>query len=553
MDNALMIPVVEEWRRALVGASLGDVVQIDSRRFAFRFSVPPFHRLHVVLHPDLSTAFLAPRAPTPRTRTDLAGRFTERLGGRVVSALRKEPAERVVEIDFAGAGGPAGTVILELIGKASNLLLLDPSRRIDRFAHAHGGTFRRPREGEPYVPPPPRPGEGDAPPWGSRLFAREIAARAACGESVERARAEIEAKIAAAIWEPCLYTPAPPAEITESEDLPPASCFAAPFALALGEGLVRTRHDSANAAAAAHAEILLRRLLFRDLRGALGSLVRGEIERAERLVATLEKEAEAAAGAAEARRRGEMILASLSSAVKDGDQAELTDYFDPAMPRIRVPIDPRIDLRANAEALFRRARRMERGAAAIAERIARTRDRRARLGTFEERIAAAASTSSMESVEADLNRSGLVKAVRRPERRELGRKPSFMKVREYRTSDGLTVLVGRSGAENDALTFKVAAPNDFWLHAAGRSGAHVVVRNPRRLRDLPEAALREAAAIAAWFSRGDRHDEIDVHYTRRKEVRKGKGMSPGMVALLNFRTVRVRPGLPAGATEEPET
>jgi predicted ribosome quality control (RQC) complex YloA/Tae2 family protein len=108
------------------------------------------------------------------------------------------------------------------------------------------------------------------------------------------------------------------------------------------------------------------------------------------------------------------------------------------------------------------------------------------------------------------------------------------------------VLVGKSGADNDTLTFRIAAPHDFWFHAAGRAGAHVIVRNPRRLRELPEPALTEAAAIAAWFSRGERTGEIDVHYARRKDVRKGKGMSPGMVMLRSYRTVRVRPALPDG-------
>jgi len=72
-----------------------------------------------------------------------------------------------------------------------------------------------------------------------------------------------------------------------------------------------------------------------------------------------------------------------------------------------------------------------------------------------------------------------------------------------------------------------------------------VVRNPRRLRTLPDATVREAAAIAAWHSKGRGEKELDVHVTFRRHVRKGKGMSPGMVVLRKHRTVRVAPALPA--------
>jgi predicted ribosome quality control (RQC) complex YloA/Tae2 family protein len=62
---------------------------------------------------------------------------------------------------------------------------------------------------------------------------------------------------------------------------------------------------------------------------------------------------------------------------------------------------------------------------------------------------------------------------------------------------GFEVLVGKGDAENDALTFGVAEPRDFWLHVAGPAGSHVVVRNPDELAELPRAVLEAAAALAA--------------------------------------------------------
>ena len=550
MDNAILILVVDELRRSLTGAALGDVVQIDSRRFALRFSVSPFHRLCVALHPDLSALHLARRVATPGEPTEIAAALTERLAGLTLDGISKNPEERVVELEFRGQEGRCAFLVLELMGKASNLLLLDAERRILRFVRSHQGAFRQPREGEIYVPPPPRAAGERSLLLGSRLLEKEIALRAAAGESEEAAREEIAARISEARFEPCLYTSKPPGEIGEDEELTARTCFAAPFPMRMGEGFVLTRFATANEATAAHADLMIRHLLFRDLRGALASLVKAELDRTDRLVGTLESEEREAEGADGVRRRAEMILASIGSAKKEGDAVEVIDYYQPDLPKVRISIDPKLDLKGNVEALFRRARKQGRAAAVIARRLAETRARLASLREFALRAAEAASSTALEALEVDLNRSGLVKMLRRPGRTELGRRPSFVRVREYRTSDGFTVLVGKSGAENDTLTFKVAAPNDFWFHAAGRAGAHVIVRNPKRLRDLPETTLMEAAAIAAWYSKGDRVDEMDVHYTRRKEVRKGKGMSPGMVMLRNHGTVRVRPALPGGAKGE---
>jgi predicted ribosome quality control (RQC) complex YloA/Tae2 family protein len=550
MDNALLIPVADEIRASLVGSTLGDVVQIDSRRFALRFSTPPFLRICVALHPDLSAIYMARRVPTPREPTELATVITERLQEAVLSAVIKEPAERIVELHFEGGPSGRASVVLELLGKASNILLLDGDRTIVRFARSHSGSFRQPREGARYVPPPGR-AETELP-LGSRLLELEVATLAACGEPEGSARARIVERIRTARWAPCLYAPRPPEEIPEGEPLSSKSCFAAPFPLEAGAGLVRTDFETACEAASVHAELMLRHLLFRDLRGSLLSLVNAESSRTGKLISTLEREANEARGAGELRRRGELILASVGSARKDGDAVEVTDYYDADLPKVRLPLDPRLDLKGNAEALFRRARKQERAASVIASRAAEARGRLESLGSLASRLSGSATTAELESLEAEISRTGLVKAVRRPGRRELGRRPSYVQVREYRTKDGCVILVGRSGAENDTLTFKVAAPHDFWLHAAGRAGAHVIVRNPRRLRELPESTLMTAAAIAAWYSKGDKAEEMDVHYAQRKEVRKGKGMSPGMVMLRSHRTVRVKPALPSGDHHAPE-
>jgi len=114
--------------------------------------------------------------------------------------------------------------------------------------------------------------------------------------------------------------------------------------------------------------------------------------------------------------------------------------------------------------------------------------------------------------------------------------------RRFVSPDGFVVLVGRTAADNDVLTFKIAAPNDFWLHVAAESGSHVVVRNPEGADSLPRETLRFAASLAARYSRARHGGKVAVHVTRRSDVRKPRGLAPGKVTIGHFKTVHVSPG-----------
>lgn len=117
------------------------------------------------------------------------------------------------------------------------------------------------------------------------------------------------------------------------------------------------------------------------------------------------------------------------------------------------------------------------------------------------------------------------------------------KGKPYRTVmvDGWEVLVGRSSADNDYLTFDVAAPHDLWLHVAGgTAGSHVVVRNPDKT-DVPRAVLERAGAFAAWYSKARGAPKAEVHYCRASEVSKPRGAPAGMVELSKWKSVKVAP------------
>jgi predicted ribosome quality control (RQC) complex YloA/Tae2 family protein len=114
--------------------------------------------------------------------------------------------------------------------------------------------------------------------------------------------------------------------------------------------------------------------------------------------------------------------------------------------------------------------------------------------------------------------------------------------RRFTSPDGMEILVGRTARDNDALTFRVASPRDFWLHVAGCPGSHVIVRNPEGLSTLPRDTLRYAAVLAARHSKAREGGQVSVHLAQVKDVSKPKGAPPGQVSLKRYRSVRASLG-----------
>lgn len=117
------------------------------------------------------------------------------------------------------------------------------------------------------------------------------------------------------------------------------------------------------------------------------------------------------------------------------------------------------------------------------------------------------------------------------------------KGRPYRTVviEGWEVWVGRAAADNDTLTFRVAAPRDTWLHVAGGTpGSHVVVRNPTG-GAIPREVLEQAAQLAAWYSKARAAKRVEVHVCRVADVSKPRGAPAGRVQIKNFKKLKVTP------------
>lgn len=112
---------------------------------------------------------------------------------------------------------------------------------------------------------------------------------------------------------------------------------------------------------------------------------------------------------------------------------------------------------------------------------------------------------------------------------------------EFRTDSGSRILVGRSPLENADLTFRVARPNDIWLHVQGQPGAHAIVQRDDR-NEPSEVDIATAARLAAYHSKARESTGVAVDYTQRKHVRKRPGAAPGLVFYTDYKTIIVDPG-----------
>jgi len=237
------------------------------------------------------------------------------------------------------------------------------------------------------------------------------------------------------------------------------------------------------------------------------------------------------------KRFGDLLLANVGNAKRQGDIISVVDYFDDATPSIEIEGDQNRSISEVAEDYFRKYTKARNGLSVINERIENTQVLIEKELSVLKQIDAA-----VEAEDVDLL-TGLIEPPK-PAKVQRGKKKTdttFTGARRFISSDGLLILVGKRAADNDYLTFRVARSLDLWLHAADYPGSHVVVRNPSRGFVMPDRTLTEAAQLAAFYSDARAQPKAAVRYTQKKFVNKPKRAAPGLVSLASFKTILVEP------------
>lgn len=246
-----------------------------------------------------------------------------------------------------------------------------------------------------------------------------------------------------------------------------------------------------------------------------------------------------------------LFVAAAATAPPGARELTVTDWStgDP-VPRT-MALDPAKPARLQLDALFRRARRLKLGRAAVERRLADTQATLAALQEVATALTGAATREDLEHLAQRARRvggrdlrlgggatggtlAGPSKRSALRERNQSGRKP-------YRTfhSRGGPILVGRGARDNDDLTFRVARPHDLWLHAKGQKGAHVIVPLDRG-KTCPAERLLDAAHLAAHFSDARGEGVVEIQHTARRFLRKPKGAVPGLVVVDREKVLLLR-------------
>ena len=243
---------------------------------------------------------------------------------------------------------------------------------------------------------------------------------------------------------------------------------------------------------------------------------RAATKKLERLIAALTKDRERARAAIDKRKWADLLLAHLAEVPKGAASVTLPDDFADGAP-LAIALDPSLSARANAAKLYKEHKRLSRALAGIDTRLADAAARLEKLSHGDFVPAARAKSASGKKRARD----------RRP--------PSY---REFRSSTGVAILVGRGADRNDELTFKVARGTDLWLHTRDVPGSHVIV--PLQGKPIDGETLIDAATLAAHHSNARGEAQVDVVYVARKFVRKPPKSQPGSVTHSGGKTVRVR-------------
>jgi predicted ribosome quality control (RQC) complex YloA/Tae2 family protein len=562
MENFALVALVENLRPAMNDVLIRRVIQHQPNGFIFQTRSAKLPAFKIVAEMQTPALYASEsRLPVESPNGDFLMVLRKHLTSAELTGLNKPLSERIVEFGFKTAVPSKEletmSLILELIPNAPNIILLDAERRVLSsflpITPQHGigeyDTYAFPSVGEKLSLDALLKGEISevndltAESLVSRIagvgpvFAREAALRQR--KNGRPLVEEIQAMITQArppsrsAW---LYTELPLGHILEQNDLRRLRrAILSPIEL---ESLART-HSSrlfANIQEAArfYFDELESRLLLDQAKMPILRDMRNVAKRFADREKKLLREQQQYEQAEALQKTAQMLTSGGMNTDQHYESVKVTDYFGDQPRDVDVPLNATLSLRENIDRMFKQYQKAGRGKSIVAKKLAEVRNRRAALDEQTKRLQAIKDWDTWLAIAS--------KIPARPDAPSSAAVPQPQS-RRFRTLklDGKDVLIGKGARENDELTFDVAAPEDFWFHVAEYSGSHVVVRNPGKEKDLEEETLVKAAQLAAYFSQARNTSKVEVHYTKRKHVTKPRRAKPGLVRLLEFKSIKVEP------------
>lgn len=189
---------------------------------------------------------------------------------------------------------------------------------------------------------------------------------------------------------------------------------------------------------------------------------------------------------------------------------------------VTIPLDSTLSATENAKKYFDKYGKLKRTYEALSELTVAVKSEIDHLESIQTSLDIAQNEEDLVQIKEELTESGYIRRHGSSKKVKITSKPFH-----YISSDGFHMYVGKNNFQNDELTFKFAAGNDWWFHAKKIPGSHVIVKAEGK--ELPDRTFEEAARLAAYYSKGRDQEKVEIDYVRKKEVRKPSGAKPGFV------------------------
>lgn len=217
---------------------------------------------------------------------------------------------------------------------------------------------------------------------------------------------------------------------------------------------------------------------------------------------------------------GELLNTYGYEAVPGSRELSAVNYY--TGETVKIPLDPTLTAQENAKKYFDRYGKLKRTYEALEHLIKETKEEIQHLESISTALDIALNEEDLVQVKEELTQYGYIRRKYTGKRVKITSKPFH-----YLSSDGYDIYVGKNNYQNEELTFKFATGNDWWFHAKGAPGSHVIVKAGQGLP--PDRTFEEAARLAAWYSSHRGADKVEVDYVEKKQVKKVNGGKPGCV------------------------
>ena len=570
-DGLLLFALTSELNKELMGARIDRIFQperelliinIRNNRQNYRLLIstaPDSARIHTT-----DSTFTNPKQPPTFCMS-----LRKHLEGGRISGFYQQPLERMISVEietYDELGEPVKRILrCELMGKHSNVVLLTEQDKIldalKRF-NAFMNEYRQILPGLPYTPPPE---QHKANPFTltedtfielllNQPLERKVSkglltalsgfSPQSCKQVLSRAGLGTDLTIEkcgqydfSIMWQALNGMLK---ELKESAYTPTLVSIAgtfnkySPFDLSPeAENEQKIHFPSINKALDTFFSEKRDQKLINEMQYSLNTKLKSEINRLTKKITINQKKLQEAVDAQEFRIMGEIITANIYR-TKPG-QKELAAKNFYTDETVTIPLKPQLTPADNAQRYFKRYQKAKKGGEVAKRHLKEAEDQLRYLESIQQAVLNSEYVLDLEEIKQELIAANIIS--KKPVKKNEKTQPQRSQPRQLKSSDGITILVGKNNHQNDIITLKLAKSDYTWLHVKDIPGSHVVIS----AAEFPRTTLEEAALLAAFYSKARASANVPVDYTLVKHVRKPKGAKPGMVIYDHQKTLFVTP------------